>query len=186
MKQTILVFLVSVLFLYSSCNNNTTYPSKFLDVEEHSEMWAKWKELNIKNYSFTYSCSYWIGYPSFVIVGNVTVKDGIGTVKLDLTRYYKGIKPHSYRFSYYKMTTMEEVFEHILDKHYENKDAINKSNVVKVWYDRQSYSNYFFPMNISYSSYPHGMENYRCNSYMVGINYPDNYRFEITDFKITE
>ena len=184
MKQTILVFLVSVLFLYSSCNNNTTYPSKFLDVEEHSEMWAKWKELNIKNYSFTYSCSYWIGYPSFVIVGNVTVKDGVGKVVFKDNDWESEIMKLNLKRSYYHITSMEEVFQHILDKNEENKNGMDEKRWQKVWYTEMDYDvKSFFPRHISYSLQKRG---YKPVPHSNGYDGGPHERFDITDFKVLE
>jgi len=191
MKQLFLICSVIAL-AFTSCYSYSPPPSRFLDVEKHNEMLKKWKELNIKNYSFTYSCKRFYTYPVFEIVGHVTVKNGVGEVIFDIKGHGDEINPKSYTFSYYRMTNIEDVFEHILDKNYENRRELGRKKLDGVWYQNNSSSplqydgKYFFPRYISYKvQYPYYK---RPNSWehVVGKSSGPSDTFRITDFAILE
>ena len=146
MKRILLICLV--MFLFFSCYRPG--PSRFLDVEKHNEMLKKWKELNIKNYSFTYSFEYWLGYPCFKVIGNVTVKDGKGKVVFESNSWESKLDTLALERAYYYITNMEEVFQHVLDQNEKNKQDMTKKRWQGVWYKEEYDKRYFFPKYIYY------------------------------------
>ena len=110
------------MFLFFSCYRPG--PSRFLDVEKHNEMLKKWKELNIKNYSFTYSFLYGYSFPYYEVIGNVTVKDGKGKVVFKDKEWEHKLDNPDLKDSYYSITNIEDAFKHILDSVYSKKSQI--------------------------------------------------------------
>lgn len=183
MKQLFLVFSVIALTL-TSCYSYDPGPSRFLDENKHNEMFEKWKDLKIKNYSFTYSFIYWLGPPRFEVVGNVTVKDGVGKVIFKDNKWESKIETFNLKRSYYHITNMEEVFQHILDKNEENRNNMDKQIWQHVWYSTMDYdAKYFFPRHIYYGLQEYG---YRPIPHSVGSSGGPHERFDITDFKVLE
>jgi len=184
MKQLFLVFSVIALTL-TSCYSYDPGPSRFLDENKHNEMCEKWKDLKIKNYSFTYSFRYGHSLLAFKVIGNVTVKDGVGKVVFKDNKWeYDAIEILNLKRSYYHITSMEEVFQHILDKNEENKNGMDEKRWQKVWYTEMDYDvKSFFPRHISYSLQKRG---YKPVPHSNGYDGGPHERFDITDFKVLE
>ena len=184
MKQLFLVFSVIALTL-TSCYSYDPGTSRFLDENKHNEMCEKWKDLKIKNYSFTYSFRYGHSLLAFKVIGNVTVKDGVGKVVFKDNKWeYDAIEILNLKRSYYHITSMEEVFQHILDKNAENKNDMDKQIWQRVWYNKVKYdTKYFFPTYISYEFEEPG---YRPMPNAVGVTGGPAEDFYIEDFKVLE
>ena len=183
MKQLFLICSVIAL-AFTSCYSYSPPPSRFLDVEKHNEMLKKWKELNIKNYSFTYSFDYWRVFPRFKVIGYVTVKDGKGKVVFESNSWENELDTLALEHVYYYITNMEEVFQHVLDQNEKNKQDMTKKKLQWVWYDDERYdTKYFFPKYIYYFREWYG---YKPNPHVVGISAGPIDKFEITDFEILE
>ena len=119
MKRKLLVLIFGFLLFVSCKKHIDPYPNGIpLDVQKLVEMKYKWKILNIKNYSFTYEFDTYM--PRYCI-GYVIVKNGIGKVTFD-TKDGKlnPDKNDPYKKLYY-MTSIEDVFDNILDEYLELK-----------------------------------------------------------------
>ena len=149
MKQLFLICSVIAL-AFTSCYSYSPPPSRFLDVEKHNEMLKKWKELNIKNYSFTYSFLYGYSFPYYEVIGNVTVKDGKGKVVFKDKKWEHKLDNPDLKDSYYSITNIEDAFKHILGKNEEHKDGMIKKRWQGVWYKEEYDKRYFFPKYIYY------------------------------------
>ena len=181
MKRILLICLITSLSFFSCYSPGT---SRFLDVEKHNEMLKKWKELNIKNYSFTYSFEYWPGYPCFKIIGHVTVKNGVGKVVLESNSWERELDDFCRERDYYYITNMEEVFQRVLDQNEKNQQDMAKKKFQRVRYNHERYNTkYFFPQYIYYFREWYG---YKPNPHVVGISAGPIDKFEITDFEILE
>ena len=115
MKRKLLVLIFGFLLFVSCRKHIDPYPNGIpLDVQKLVEMKYKWKILNIKNYSFTYEFDTY--RPSYCI-GYVIVKNGIGKVTFDTKNgKLNPDKNDPYKKLYY-MTSIEDVFDNILDEY---------------------------------------------------------------------
>ena len=179
MKQLFLICSVIAL-AFTSCYSYSPPPSRFLDVEKHNEMLKKWKELNIKNYSFTYSFDHWYSGPEFKVIGNVTVKNGIGDVVFMDNEWGYGNKKPS-KNSYYHITNIEDAFKRILGKNEEHKDDMTKKRWQGVWYKEEYDKRYFFPKYIYYHLECYG---HKPIPDLVGDSGGPSETFRIKNFKI--
>ena len=174
LKYFIIAFCV---FSFVSCKKHIDpYPNGIpLDVQKLVEMKYKWRTLNIKNYSFTYEFDTYM--PRYCI-GYVTVKDGVGKVTFD-TKDGKlnPDKNDPYKKLYY-MTSIEDVFDNILDEYLrlKKKKDEGKNNYLDYYavYDKK----YFFldyAVCNTFGPTPHG------EPLGAGPKY-----FRIKDFKVLE
>ena len=174
LKYFIIAFCV---FSFVSCRKHIDpYPNGIpLDVQKLVEMKYKWKILNIKNYSFTYEFD---TYRPRYCIGYVIVKNGIGKVTFD-TKDGKlnPDKNDPYKKLYY-MTSIEDVFDNILDEYLrlKKKKDEGKNNYLDYYagYDKK----YFFldyAVCDTFGPTPHGEP----------IGARPKY-FRIKDFKVLE
>lgn len=169
--------MLSCLFLLFSCEKYVNpYPNgRPLDVQKLVEMKYKWKNLKIKNYSFTYEFDTYM--PQYCI-GHVIVKNGVGTVTFDTE--YGHLNPNKddpYKKFYY-MDSMEDVFDNVLEKYFDLKREKDKgkNNYLDYYalYDKE----YFFLNYAVYDTFgptPNGEP--------VGAS---SQYFRIKDFKVLE
>lgn len=182
-----LAILPAIMFL-CSCRyqENPQYPSFYgtpLNIVEFVEMRAKWKELNIKNYEFTYDFddNMHLRSPYYIECrGDVVVKNGVGTVTFYTTPNGSWMTPNKddpYEKKFY-ITSIEDVFDNILDDYLRLKRMKEEGKVENiwvrgsVWYDRD----YFYLKHIGYSIDPSIFRS-------AG---PRNAVFRIKKFKVTE
>jgi len=113
LKYFIIAFCL--FFVFSCKKHIDPCPNgRLLDVQKLVEMKYKWKILNIKDYSFTYEFDTYM--PRYCI-GYVIVKNGIGKVTFDTKDgRLNPDKNNPYQKLYY-MTSMEDVFDNILDEY---------------------------------------------------------------------
>ena len=142
MKRKLLVLIFGFLLFVSCKKHIDPYPNGIpLDVQKLVEMKYKWKILNIKNYSFTYEFD---TYRPRYCIGYVIVKNGIGKVTFDTKDgRLNPDKNNPYQKLYY-MTSMEDVFDNILDEYLrlKKKKDERKNNYLDYYalYDKE----YFF------------------------------------------
>lgn len=153
MKRKI-ILIILILFCLFSCKQEEPKP-KHLDVAKLKEMKAKWQSLNIKNYSFTYVFHVW---RPRLFVGYVKVKDGIGKVIFEHGEGQKDPDPNGEWEKTFYITSMDGVFDNILDRYLKDKKRWEEGKLS--YFDYTDYpskgvrynSSYFFPeeLNISY------------------------------------
>ena len=147
------IFIIALILLFFSCKQEERKPVH-LDVAKLKEMKAKWQNLNIKNYSFTYVFDVWM--PN-LHTGYVKVENGIGKVIFEIKEGYKPPNPdHEWEKLYY-ITSIDSIFDNILDRYLEDKKMWENGKLD--YFDYGDFSNgvkyhpsYFFPedMEISY------------------------------------
>jgi|GEM_PF-527501 len=181
--------LIFLAFLSFSCKNRVSQVAppytpfwKPLDIAEFVEQRAKWKSLDIQNYTFTYRCDDYMGELNSLekdihCKGFVVVNNGVGSVTFDNSKEYF-ITPDKNNPREKKMyiSSMEDFFDNILEdylrlKRLKDEGKIDYLEAGGVWYDRE----YFFLREMSYSKFPFS------SSYG---HKPVS--FQIEDFKVTE
>jgi len=149
--QYLFVFLLCVSFF--SCKQEEAKPIH-LDVAKLKEMKAKWQGLNIKNYSFTYVFDVW---KPRLHTGYVKVENEIGKVIFEIKKGYEPPDPDDEWEKRYYITSMDKVFDNILDMYL--KDKKDWENGKLDYFDYGDFGHgvkyhpsYFFPeeMSVSY------------------------------------
>ena len=151
MKRKI-ILIILILFCLFSCKQEEAKP-KHLDVAKLKEMKAKWQSLNIKNYSFTYVFD--VEQPR-LFLGHVKVENGIGKVIFEKAYKHSG-SDSEWEKTFY-ITSMDGVFDNILDRYLKDKKRWEEGKLD--YFDYTEFrsngvkynSSYFFPeeLNISY------------------------------------
>lgn len=157
MKRKI-ILIILILFCLFSCRQEEPKP-KHLDVAKLKEMKSKWQSLNIKNYSFTYVFD--VEQPR-LFLGHVKVENGIGKVIFEKAYKHSG-SDSEWEKTFY-ITSMDGVFDNILDRYLKDKKEWEEGKLS--YFDYTDYpskgvrynSSYFFPesLDISYEKPPIG------------------------------
>lgn len=161
MKKLQCLFIILLCASFFSCKQEEVVKPIHLDVAKLKEMKTKWQSLDIKNYSFTYVFNVW---KPDLHTGYVKVENGIGKVIFKIEGSYEAPDPDDEWDKRYYITSIDKVFDNILDmylwdkKRWENGkldyfDYGNFSNGVKY------HPSYFFPekMRVSHEKPGSGM-----------------------------
>lgn len=153
-----------------------------MDIAKFVEQRAKWKSLNIQNYTFTYEVSDYMREPNshqrnIKCKRYVVLNNAVGSGAFDNNSEYFIIPGRNNpREKKMYITSVDDAFDNILKdylrlKRLKDERKIDYLDASDIWYDRE----YFFLKEICYSKFPFS------HSYDKKPVY-----FELKDFKITE
>ena len=159
MKKLQCLFIILLCASFFSCKQEEVVKPIHLDVTKLKEMKTKWQSLDIKNYSFTYVFD--VEQPR-LFLGYVKVENGIGKVIFEKAYKHPG-SDSEWEKTFY-ITSMDGVFDNILDRYL--KDKKRWGNGKLDYFDYGNFSNgvkyhpsYFFPekMRVSHEKPGSGM-----------------------------
>jgi len=161
MKRNIFVaILVFVgIFLFSACNLPETEEGFYFDEKTFNSEWNKWKNNNIKNYSFTLTgkLPYWYfsrAIPMYDYKVNIVVKNGV----MDSFEYIGDVPYGEYDGETIlkpEYTSISDMYQKISDSAKEEKEWWNNytgggiiSTEYEIRYDKQlNYITFFEPVS---------------------------------------
>ena len=151
-------------------------PLKRLDVEEFMENKYKWKALGIKNYSFKYYFRDYVFERYKVCIGNVVVRNGLGTVTFEshLSDFFSPDKDNPDDKCFY-ITSIDEAFDNVLEYCFKYQKMEQEGKVGKLYVQNVYYNNdYFFLNSLS------------LETFWVRSTRPLTISFDIEDFKLLD
>ncbi|MDC7219481.1 MAG: hypothetical protein PQJ59_06035 [Spirochaetales bacterium] len=143
MKKNLLLVSIVLLFVTGCVQTSISGldSENFFDQEIHDTKYAQWLELDINNYSFTYTRARGQN-PDCDEIGNISVVDGVSRVTFSLPEGLEGMDEeeilstteYTYPDEEDALKSIEEVFQSISNA-YEDNNEDDSSTFLSVEYD---------------------------------------------------